>query len=162
MTCALNSRKINMSNEEFIPYTLVLPVLDTSLLERLNYYINVHMFRERRKHKKNNNSKSLYNCFKLIFITNTECGMSYVQGYKIRPWSAEGKDTDSACSRTPLETPGPSADHGLTIPKDLHFVNLTFLQRACFLITGLEHSKSDLVFKYPKLGDNYIFRMLSW
>ena len=42
-----------MSNEEFVPDT------DTGLPERLNFYLNIRMFRERRKHKKNNN-KSKY------------------------------------------------------------------------------------------------------
>ena len=58
---------------------------DTGIPKKLNCYIDVHMFRERRKHKKNNNNNNV-GCygFKLTFIIKTVDGMSYVLGYKTR------------------------------------------------------------------------------
>ena len=59
--------------------------LTDTLPERSNYCIDIHMFRERKHKKSNNESKFVCYCFKLKFIMNTKCGMSYVLGYKIRP-----------------------------------------------------------------------------
>ena len=38
---------------------------------------------------------------------------------------------------------------------------LAFLQHSCLLKAGLEHSRSNLVFKQPRLRDNFIFGMLN-
>ena len=42
------------------------------------------------------------------------------------------------------------------------FVTLVFLQHSCLLSAGLEHSRSNLVFKQPRLHNNLIFGMLYW
>ena len=40
------------------------------------------------------------------------------------------------------------------------FVLLVFLQHSCLSNAGLEHSRSDLVFKHPRLKNDSIFEML--
>ena len=40
------------------------------------------------------------------------------------------------------------------------FVPLVFLQHSCLSNAGLEHSRSDLIFKHPRLKNDSIFGML--
>ena len=87
-------------------------MLDTGTPERLNYYIN--MQRKKENTENDNKSKFCY-CFELVFITCVYAMSNYVWGCKIRPWSADAQETNLASSRTLLETPGPSTDHGLTV-----------------------------------------------